>query len=409
MACLIRVGLSRLTNANSVKSLLFAKTEINFLRPISSKLLRDQDVDAPKKPAPWNYKEKPYNILNYWTDRTTSRLDENSKVIVVEGPVAAGKTKFAKQLAEELDMLYFPEANLDMIYINHYGYDLRQLDDQLPESCRSFDIKNFLLTPKHINTASFQNRQYYVKYSQYIDALAHLLSTGQGVVLDRCCYSDFVFNEAMCSQGYISKEAYKAYYEFRDNTISELLRPHLVIYLDVPVDKVLEKIKERNLACERNSPVLTPQYLSVMEKAYKQKYLKEISKHAELLIYDWSDGGEVEIVVEDVERIDFDRFDSQDLKMKDWVQHYEEDWGALRNLYSDHKNHLLTYFNVPLYHVPELTIDAEDAKIYHDTMNNAPGQVYEVGFNAPLGDKGVLFKVRDPHRHTLPLRERNLQ
>jgi hypothetical protein len=79
MACLIRVGLSRLTNANSVKSLLFAKTEINFLRPISSKLLRDQDVDAPKKPAPWNYKEKPYNILNYWTDRTTSRLDENSK------------------------------------------------------------------------------------------------------------------------------------------------------------------------------------------------------------------------------------------------------------------------------------------------------------------------------------------
>jgi NADH dehydrogenase (ubiquinone) 1 alpha subcomplex subunit 10 len=127
--------------------------------------------------------------------------------------------------------------------------------------------------------------------------------------------------------------AYKAYYEFRDNTISELLRPHLVIYLDVPVDKVLEKIKERNLACERNSPVLTPQYLSVMEKAYKQKYLKEISKHAELLIYDWSDGGEVEIVVEDVERIDFDRFDSQDLKMKDWVQHYEEDWGALRNLY----------------------------------------------------------------------------
>jgi hypothetical protein len=79
MACLIRVGLSRLTNANSVKSLLFAKTEINFLRPISSKLLRDQDVDAPKKPAPWNYKEKSYNILNYWTDRTTSRLDENSK------------------------------------------------------------------------------------------------------------------------------------------------------------------------------------------------------------------------------------------------------------------------------------------------------------------------------------------
>lgn len=43
------------------------------------------------------------------------------------------------------------------------------------------------------------------RFNQYIDALAHVLSTGQGVVLDRCCYSDFVFLEAMFSQGYISK------------------------------------------------------------------------------------------------------------------------------------------------------------------------------------------------------------
>lgn len=45
----------------------------------------------------------------------------------------------------------------------------------------------------------------FCRYNQYIDALAHVLSTGQGVVLDRCVYSDFVFLEAMFSQGYISK------------------------------------------------------------------------------------------------------------------------------------------------------------------------------------------------------------
>lgn len=44
------------------------------------------------------------------------------------------------------------------------------------------------------------------RLSQYIDALAHVLSTGQGVVLDRCVYSDFVFAEAMFSQNYISKK-----------------------------------------------------------------------------------------------------------------------------------------------------------------------------------------------------------
>ncbi|EFA02878.1 NADH dehydrogenase [ubiquinone] 1 alpha subcomplex subunit 10, mitochondrial [Tribolium castaneum] len=401
MANLVRIGV-RLANKS-----LFAKTEVTSVRFISGKLLRGQD-DRPPKPAPWNYKEKSYTILNYWTDRTTSRLDENSKIVVVEGPVAAGKSKFAKELAEELDMLYMPEANLDMVYINDYGYDLRQLDEQLPESCRSFDVKDFLRTPKHRNTATFQLMQYNTKYSQYIDALAHVLSTGQGVVLDRCCYSDFVFVEAMFSQGYLSKAAYKGYYEVRQNTINELLRPHLLIYLDVPVNKVQENIKKRALPFEKNTQVLTPQYLSVMEKNYKQKYLKELSKHAELLIYDWSEGGEVEIVVEDIERIDFDNYDIHDPKCKDWRRHTEEDWGALRNKYADHKNDLMNYFNVPLHHVPEMVIDAEDAKVYHDIMNNAPGEVYQRGFNTDMGDTGVLFKISLPHRDTLPLRERNL-
>lgn len=139
---------------------------------------------------------------------------------------------------------------------------------------------------------------FFDRYNQYIDALAHVLSTGQGVVLDRCVYSDFVFLEAMFSQGYISKPgkiqykrpskisffenrnfkflARSGYYEIRTNTIYELLKPHLVIYLDVPVNKVIENVKKRAIPYEKNSPVITPQYLGTMERLYKQNYLKDI-------------------------------------------------------------------------------------------------------------------------------------
>lgn len=48
-------------------------------------------------------------------------------------------------------------------------------------------------------------------------------------------------------------------------------------------------------------------------------------------MYDWSEGGDVEVVVEDVERIDFDNYDYQDTKMKDWQQSLEEDWNILRH------------------------------------------------------------------------------
>lgn len=40
-----------------------------------------------------------------------------------------------------------------------------------------------------------------------------------------------------------------------------------------------------------------------MENVYKRSFLKDISTHAELLVYDWSNGGDTELVVEDIERI----------------------------------------------------------------------------------------------------------
>lgn len=82
---------------------------------------------------------------------------------MVEGPIAAGKSKFAKELAEELEMLYIPEANMDMIFINSYGYDLRQLDPQLPESSKSFDVNNFLLNPTHLLAGQLQIRMYMLR------------------------------------------------------------------------------------------------------------------------------------------------------------------------------------------------------------------------------------------------------
>lgn len=135
-------------------------------------------------------------------------------------------------------MLYVPEANMDAIYINPYGYDMRKLDDQLPEGSKSFDVRNFCANPTHKDVANFQIRMYMLRYEQYVDALAHVLSTGQGVVLDRSCFSDFVFVEAMSKANYISRGARSVYYDLRKNTIGELLKPHLVIYLDMPVETV---------------------------------------------------------------------------------------------------------------------------------------------------------------------------
>ena len=60
---------------------------------IVGKALRDKDY---KRPVPFPYKKNPYGLLSAMVDWTTHRFDENSKILVVDGPVAVGKTKFAK-------------------------------------------------------------------------------------------------------------------------------------------------------------------------------------------------------------------------------------------------------------------------------------------------------------------------
>lgn len=72
----------------------------------------------------------------------------------MEGPIAAGKTEFAKKLANELDMYYIPQATMDDVFINEYGYDMRELDAKLPPGAQSFDEKKFLHNPTNRRLAS---------------------------------------------------------------------------------------------------------------------------------------------------------------------------------------------------------------------------------------------------------------
>ncbi|XP_050671385.1 NADH dehydrogenase [ubiquinone] 1 alpha subcomplex subunit 10, mitochondrial [Leptidea sinapis] len=365
-------------------------------RDIMGKALRDSLPPRPPKPAPFDYVSKDYTWLRSLFDRTTHRMDENSKVIVVEGPVASGKTSFAAALAEDLGMKHFPEANMDIHYIQQ-GVDLRIFDDKVPEDTRTFDHVNFNCCPTHRLAGNFQIMMYIARFGQYIDALAHLFNTGQGVVLERSPHSDFVFLEAMFSQNYISRGVKSVYYDLRNISLEDLLRPHLVIYLDVPVTKVQEAIISRGYKHEVEGKALTCEFIQEMERQYKNKYLRDISTHAELLVYDWTGGGEVEVVVEDIERLDFDQYvHREEPKMKDWRLPREVEWADQRMTFTNYKHSFMNQFNLPRTDVPELITSADDMFEYNQVVYSHPKLKYLTGFNVAGGDDGVLFKNKTP-------------
>lgn len=149
-------------------------TQVAF---ISSKRVREEM--GIKRPPPFPYDRKKYGILRSLFDSTIARFDDNTKIVVVDGNIAAGKTSFARKLAEELDMRYVHEPDVGQKYINAYGYDLRMMDPELPESAKSFDLKKFYKNPNHENAAAFQFDMFVIRFEFYVDSLCHLLNTGK--------------------------------------------------------------------------------------------------------------------------------------------------------------------------------------------------------------------------------------
>ena len=347
-----------------------------------------------KKPAPFPYWKKSYNMFYQAIDPMTYRFDENTRVVVVDGLPAVGKSKLCAQLAEEFGLLYMPAPTHEEYYVNQYGFDTRQLDPQLPPLAQSYDLERFHKNPTDKRVAFFQLSYFLMRFEQYTNALLHLLSTGQGVILDRSVYSNFVFGTAMSNAGYISKDALNVITHITNKGLRYLLKPHLLIYLDVPLEHVKDKIKQRGVPYEVNSTAFTPSYIADLERIYKDRYLKESSHSSHVLIYDWSKEGAIEDVVEDMEALNFDIDIDTDAKLSDWTFASISDIVSYRRMFDEDMDMLYNEMYKEDERVDwprELYLSAEEQATTDKVFDTCASEAYAPGFNPHVGDS-VHFK-----------------
>jgi len=104
------------------------------------------------------------------------------QVVVVDGNIAAGKTQFAKRLAERFDLKFFPPTREKQLFLleNGYNYDTRGFDSLLPEALQSYDLEKFYSDPhpEHGRVGKLQLMWYREKFMDYLLALRHLVNTG---------------------------------------------------------------------------------------------------------------------------------------------------------------------------------------------------------------------------------------
>ncbi|CAL7942212.1 unnamed protein product [Xylocopa violacea] len=338
------------------------------------------------KPKPFNYRKKELSTRNFMFHLTSLMYDENTKLLVVEGPPCAGKEKLCKKLAEEFGLLYMPPPCHDDIFINPYGFDLRKLYRELPPSCQCYDLKRFLMDPKNKLTAPFQLAFLVMRYEQYTNAMLHMLATGQGVILNRSVFSDAIFVDTMYKAGYINKDVADYFNVLKKNSLHLLLRPHVVIYLNIPPDVTLENIKKYGTQDEINSEVFTKNYLIDLDIATREKCLTWLSPHSEILIYNSIDERHYMDIVQDIESLNLEE-DEKKVKFSDWIFLNIVAVQERLIMYQDknymlHKMLRITEKIIP----PELTLSVSDREHLLDVLDREPSESYEYNYNPYMGD-----------------------
>jgi len=369
-------------------------------RDISGRVNRDPEYTNRKAPFP--YQEKQFSYFKSILDRTSHRLMENSKLEVVDGAHGIGKSKFAQELAEELDMHYIGDVSHDNYYVNKYGQDLRNYREVLTDKLQPMDerdwVKNPLGGPDGCSDR-FLQRNYMMKYFNHMTAIRHILNTGQGVVMEKSPFSDFTIWDAAYNQGWVAPESMKFQKRSMEYSLHWLLRPNLIIYLDAPVEVVQKKVAALGNECDKNSPIWkSKDYLNDIYRAMKRQYLREAQDHSEVLVYDWSEPGDLDVVVEDIEKLNFDHISLYDRDQGDWRFGDEVNATDARIKFTTLRwlNALMQNIVRPcVFEAEHFLVHAEDHLALENFAYYVKGQRFAPGFNPEMGDAMPFFRKDD--------------
>jgi NADH dehydrogenase (ubiquinone) 1 alpha subcomplex subunit 10 len=263
--------------------------------------------------------------------RTKAKFDENSLLVQVEGNVSAGKEDFAKILAEELGMAYFPQPSLESYYINDHGFDYRALNPLLPERLRICDWEMFHENPSRHSVIHLQYFIFKLRLFQHYKALRHIFNTGQGVVMTRSVFTERAVVEAMHNVGWLPKghlrEDGARFYDWKNRYIfirnlalSVVFHPHLCIYLDTPVDVCLERIRNDPNPMIANSNAHTGEFLEEIETAFKDVVLPKQEHSMHVVAVDntkQKTRDEILDLIDDMSPLSFE-FDHHDTRFETW-------------------------------------------------------------------------------------------
>jgi len=155
--------------------------------------------------------------------------------IVVEGPIGCGKTTLAKMLADQFPVDYLSEKAESNPFLPRFYQDARRY---------ALPTQLFFLFQRANQIKDLNQRDMFAK----------------PIVTDFFLEKDPIFARLN-----LDDEEYALYHQIYQHLHLNAPKPDLVIYLQTPLDALVERIEERNVGYEQDMP---REYLERLSDAY---------------------------------------------------------------------------------------------------------------------------------------------
>lgn len=160
------------------------------------------------------------------------------RLVVIAGNIGTGKTSLAERIGARLGWYTAFESVADNPYLADFYADMRAW---------AFHLQVFFLGHRA---------------QQYLQ----MVQLPQSVIIDRSIYEDaYIFARALYQMGNLSERDYQSYRTVFDLIVNQLPPPDLLIYLQAPVEVLLNRIQQRGRNIESG---ITADYLRLIESFY---------------------------------------------------------------------------------------------------------------------------------------------
>jgi deoxyadenosine/deoxycytidine kinase len=162
------------------------------------------------------------------------------RLILVAGNIGTGKTSITERVGERLGWETSFESVADNPYLPDFYGDMSKW---------AYHLQVFFLGHR----------------AQQHLALAN---SPRSAIADRSIYEDaFIFARALHHMNNLNERDYQSYRTLFDLVVSNLPRPDLLLYLEAPVQVLLERIYQRGRQMESG---ISSEYLSLLEVFYQE-------------------------------------------------------------------------------------------------------------------------------------------